>query len=739
MRRGLFFVFLFVFLHAAAAFGQPPSPTQCVTTVAAGGTGDQIQFPAIPCWPTTTLVIMKAGATNTTTTPAISVNGGPFQTITNFDGTPLSVGLFQPGQYRLLSYNGTNWLALSAGAVFNTQGLAVTSMNATLKAIVGATNGQTIYRAGFNAAGDGGGALYAFTSANCSISGGDNGSQVQPTTGTGCWNIATAQYWYPVKVWGAVCDGSTDDTAAIAAAVSAVGNMGGGKLYFPSGQTCVDKGTIAVTKSGVWLTSSNFGGLTGAILFENGSSDSIDFGGQASQINGGGIDNLFLNHSGKTGGNAISIINVGSLTVRNTTISGAWNGVFDEHTNTITFDNDVINTTTAGNSYGIKWYGLVNGTDHSDVLAFINTVVQMSNSGGDCYIIDGDVATPVVHTMRLLGCAYGLHIENSQGTVSVGRAPRSGYFHALEIDGGTKSAVKIDSGRAFTFVGGDLNSIADTTAGDYVFDVEPDESLVRTADIIVNGTYIHDAPGGIAELNAKDIQLTGVRLGDGGHVSTSTPTIDVGANADHVTITGSRIGEVFGQPNTNNYSIQVENGAGHVLACSNDYSQNGGVGTANNLGSGNNFTLCPIGVAYDGSPLQPASYSAVPGNPTGTTSTTGVMMGLAGSFNPQSTGNMTLTISGSVSNNTAGDGVVVQCRYGTGTAPVNGAALTGTSCGSAPLAQNPSGGTISVPFSVGASGLVLTKWTPYWFDIGLTAVTGGTATVQNISISAVEH
>lgn len=109
MRKIIFSVFTSLLLLSSAALAQPPSPTQCVTTVAAGGTGDQIQFPLIPCWPTTTLVIMKVGAANTTTTPAISVNGGPFQTITNFDGTPLSVGLFQPGQYRLLSYNGTNW------------------------------------------------------------------------------------------------------------------------------------------------------------------------------------------------------------------------------------------------------------------------------------------------------------------------------------------------------------------------------------------------------------------------------------------------------------------------------------------------------------------------------------------------------------------------------------------------------------------------------------------------------
>lgn len=224
MRKIFFAVFTSLLLLSAAAFAQPPSPTQCVTTVAAGGTGDQIQFPAIPCWPTTTLVIMKAGAANATTTPAISVNGGPFQTITNFDGNPLSVGLFQPGQYRLLSYNGTNWLALSAGAIFNTQGFAVTPTNATLKAIGGATNGETIYRAGFNAAGDGGGATYTFASANCSISGGDNGLQVQPTTGTGCW-LFGGNMLHSLQ-FGAKNDASADAGPALIAALKAVNASG---------------------------------------------------------------------------------------------------------------------------------------------------------------------------------------------------------------------------------------------------------------------------------------------------------------------------------------------------------------------------------------------------------------------------------------------------------------------------------------------------------------------------------
>ena len=228
-----FLLFLLLLLGASsAAQAQPPSPTQCVTTVAAGGTGDQIQFPTIPCWPTTTLVIMKVGAANVTTTPAISVNGGTFKTVVNYDGSSIPAGTFQPGQYRMLAYNGTNWLALSAGVVFNVNGFVVTPTNATLKAITGSTNGETIYRAGFYSAGDGGDATYTFSSTNCTISGGDNGKQVQPSVGSGCYNVK-AQPAYDWRIWGAQAEGTLgyqttpidpagtfDSTAAINAALA---------------------------------------------------------------------------------------------------------------------------------------------------------------------------------------------------------------------------------------------------------------------------------------------------------------------------------------------------------------------------------------------------------------------------------------------------------------------------------------------------------------------------------------
>lgn len=130
-----------------------------------------------------------------------------------------------------------------------------------------------------------------------------------------------------------------------------------------------------------------------------------------------------------------------------------------------------------------------------------------------------------------------------------------------------------------------------------------------------------------------------------------------------------------------------------------------------------------------------AAVQAQPANPTGTTSTGGVMMGLAGAITPTLTGRVLIIISGNITNGTASDGGSVTIRYGTGTAPSNAAALTGTAVGTSPQAV---AGTVIAPFSVQAIVTSLTLSTAYWIDLSLAAVTGGTATIANVSISALE-
>lgn len=124
-------------------------------------------------------------------------------------------------------------------------------------------------------------------------------------------------------------------------------------------------------------------------------------------------------------------------------------------------------------------------------------------------------------------------------------------------------------------------------------------------------------------------------------------------------------------------------------------------------------------------------------NPSGTTSTSRVMMGLACTFTPNHNGVALITVSGTIANSTAGQGVQYELRFGTGGAPANAAALTGSS-GSNPVTWNPPGAPVtSAPFSTTGVATGLVAGTTYWLDLALAAFSANTATATNLTCAVV--
>jgi hypothetical protein len=147
------------------------------------------------------------------------------------------------------------------------------------------------------------------------------------------------------------------------------------------------------------------------------------------------------------------------------------------------------------------------------------------------------------------------------------------------------------------------------------------------------------------------------------------------------------------------------------------------------------------GVHYEVNPactqLGVNTYSAKPANPAATTSTSGVMMGLAGSFTPKFSGVVRLSLCGQAQNNTAGDGALAQLYYGTGAAPANGAAVAGTPVGQGTTVTSGMANAFG-SFCTGTIVAGLTPWTTYWLDGSQYALVGGTATISNPVITAEE-
>ena len=115
------------------------------------------------------------------------------------------------------------------------------------------------------------------------------------------------------------------------------------------------------------------------------------------------------------------------------------------------------------------------------------------------------------------------------------------------------------------------------------------------------------------------------------------------------------------------------------------------------------------------------------------------MMGLAGSITPTNSGKILIIISGDMSNTIKACGAKTQIRYGTGAAPANQAALTGTAVGGAVTMMEPNSTTgVTTPFSLSAIVTGLSTGTAYWVDVSLAIVSGTTpnaATIKNVSIS----
>jgi hypothetical protein len=141
--------------------------------------------------------------------------------------------------------------------------------------------------------------------------------------------------------------------------------------------------------------------------------------------------------------------------------------------------------------------------------------------------------------------------------------------------------------------------------------------------------------------------------------------------------------------------------------------------------------VCAINSGHALATCGPNSARFAVGAPSaGTASTTQVMAGFGSTvtFTPSSSGtvNVTVTINDLYNTTAVGDGVQVQLCYGTGTAPANGAAVTGTVFGpTIKYVNSTTAGKVPGSITYQISGLTI--GTTYYFDVAFNAVGGGTA------------
>jgi hypothetical protein len=147
------------------------------------------------------------------------------------------------------------------------------------------------------------------------------------------------------------------------------------------------------------------------------------------------------------------------------------------------------------------------------------------------------------------------------------------------------------------------------------------------------------------------------------------------------------------------------------------------------------------GTALAKTPAAAATFT--PAAPTGTTSLTRVMMGLGSTckYTPASTGKVLVMITANPYVLTGAVFLLISALFGTGTAPANAAAETGTAIGANPANTRPASTGTNVPsmFAVSVVLTGLTAGTQYWFDLSLaTSNAADQANLENVCMSFAE-
>lgn len=159
----------------------------------------------------------------------------------------------------------------------------------------------------------------------------------------------------------------------------------------------------------------------------------------------------------------------------------------------------------------------------------------------------------------------------------------------------------------------------------------------------------------------------------------------------------------------------------------------------------NTAARLPIGTGFQriaivgGVPVwrTPGSMQASHPGPGGTTSASFVQMQLAGSFTPTFSGSVIVSGHGATTNITSPVLNFIQASYGTGSAPLNNAAQTGTLILANSIRVQPVTANAPMPFAFTSLVTGLTIGTTYWFDYCL-STSGGTASLEALRMTAVE-
>src|SRR6185295_1321536 len=379
--------------------------------------------------------------------------------------------------------------------------------------------------------------------------------------------------------------------------------------------------------------------------------------------------------------NGSTVLNASATASGTLTLPAATDTLIGKAT-TDTLTNKTFDTAGTGNSFMIASFPVTSTTGTGAV-----AVRQTSPA-----LITPDLGTPSAGTMTNV---TGLPISTGVSGLGTGVAT----FLAPPSSANLRSALtdEVGTGAAY-FVGGALGTPASGT-------------LTNATGLPLSGltsqgafTLVGNNTGSSAAPTAVDI-----------HTLTSKATP---AGTDEVMISDQAASGAWKRATVS--SLATSAGVSSIAGNTGAFTLTTGITNSTNA----------IKLALNNVTLQTTSAS-----PTGTTGTAMMGLGSTCTLTPAYSTRIYLVFHGDCQNSSVAF-VDVQARYGTGAAPANGAAATGTTLGGL-IRYNPTTAANAVPFTVGGVITGLTPGTAYWFDICL-AVTVGTGSAAHVTCSAFE-
>lgn len=386
-----------------------------------------------------------------------------------------------------------------------------------------------------------------------------------------------AAFFLNIKDYGAIGDGSTDDTAAIQAAINAL-PASGGCVFVPPGTYSISSSLSLSEGAELCGTGS------GSILQVRSSALGIDvvkIGNGSGTLSFAAVRHLKITSNGqKTAGSAIVLNKAYRVWLESLSLEFQYRGVYIQDSTAIWLKNSDIRDTKenaitieSALGQGFEWY--------IDSVLCDNPTVSNIGTG---LLWNGGESLHVSHSN------FQRFTNGFVANTTNGRESRFAFIEGMICDFSSDNNVRITNTGTGATVGLTFTNCWSGTATNYGILVDrPGAGLVQGVRW-VGGKVFHNGLAGFRLAGGQDTHISDCDIiANSQTVSAARHGVEVGGDVGEFSVTGCRIGGGFQQGDTHGYAIHIDPGTSdHYILANNDCHGNNNSPIIDDNGTGSN-------------------------------------------------------------------------------------------------------------------------------------------------------